>query len=159
MVKIIEMTSLSRRELVKLSGVGALSLVSMTLLPSLAQADANRLTEAIKNLIGDKPMENGKIKLTLPQIAENGKSVPMGFEVESPMTDENYVKSVHVLADGNPRPDVASFHFTPLSGRAKEKTRLRLAKTQNIVAVAEMNDGSVFVAKSPVTVTIGGCTG
>ena len=159
MVKIIEMTSLSRRELVKLSGVGALSLVSMTLLPSLAQADANRLTEAIKNLIGDKPTENGKIKLTLPQIAENGKSVPMGFEVESPMTDENYVRSVHVLADGNPRPDVASFHFTPLSGRAKAKTRLRLAKTQNIVAVAEMNDGSVYLAKSPVTVTIGGCTG
>ena len=159
MVKIIEMTPLSRRELLKLGGAGALALVSTALLPSLAQADANKFTEAIKKLIGDKPTRNGKIKLELPQIAENGKSVPMALEVESPMTDENYVKSVHVLADGNPKPDVASFHFTPLSGRAKANTRLRLAKTQNIVAIAEMNDGSVFMAKSPVTVTIGGCTG
>ena len=159
MVKIIEMTPLSRRELLKLGGAGALALVSTALLPSLAQADANKFTDAIKKLIGDKPTRNGKIKLELPQIAENGKSVPMALEVESPMTDENYVKSVHVLADGNPKPDVASFHFTPLSGRAKANTRLRLAKTQNIVAIAEMNDGSVFMAKSPVTVTIGGCTG
>ena len=159
MVKIIEMTPLSRRELLKLGGAGALALVSTALLPSLAQADANKFTEALKKLIGDKPTRSGKIKLELPQIAENGKSVPMALEVESPMTDENYVKSVHVLADGNPKPDVASFHFTPLSGRAKANTRLRLAKTQNIVAIAEMNDGSVFMAKSPVTVTIGGCTG
>ncbi|MBR83162.1 MAG: thiosulfate oxidation carrier protein SoxY [Magnetovibrio sp.] len=159
MGKIIEMTPLSRRELLKLGGAGALALVSTALLPSLAQADANKFTEAIKKLIGDKPTRNGKIKLELPQIAENGKSVPMALEVESPMTDENYVKSVHVLADGNPKPDVASFHFTPLSGRAKANTRLRLAKTQNIVAIAEMHDGSVFMAKSPVTVTIGGCTG
>ena len=149
MVQKIEMRSLGRRELLKLSGAGALALVSTSLLPNLAKADAKMVAEAIKKLIGDK----------LPQIAENGNTVPMGFEVDSPMTDTDYVKSVHVFADKNPRPDVASFHFTSASGRAKANTRMRLSKSQNIVAVAEMSDGSVYMAKAPVKVTIGGCGG
>ena len=75
------------------------------------------------------------------------------------MTEANHVTHVHVFADGNPRPDVASFHFTPASGKAAASTRMRLAKTQNIVAVAEMSDGKVVTAKKEVKVTIGGCGG
>ena len=156
MVQKIEMRSLGRRELLKLSGAGALALVSTSLLPTLAKADAKMVAEAIKKLIGDKPTKDGKITFELPQLAENGNTVPMGFEVDSPMTDKDYVKSVHVFADKNPRPDVASFHFTSASGRAKANTRMRLSKSQNIVAVAEMSDGSVYMAKAPVKVTIGG---
>ena len=159
MVQKIEMHSVGRRELLKLGGTGALALVSTSLLPSLAQADAKMVAAAIKKLIGDKPVKDGRITFELPQIAENGNTVPMGFEVDSPMTDNDYVKSVHVFADKNPRPDVASFHFTSASGRAKANTRMRLSKSQNIVAVAEMSDGSVYMAKSPVKVTIGGCGG
>ena len=85
--------------------------------------------------------------------------VPITVSIDSPMTAEDYVKSVHIFADGNPRPDVASFHFTPACGVATCSTRIRLAKTQNIVAVAEMSNGDVYMAKSEVKVTIGGCGG
>ena len=75
------------------------------------------------------------------------------------MTDDNYVQSVLILADGNPEPGVATFNFSPLSGEASATTRIRLAKTQNVVAVAKMSDGSVFMDKKLVKVTIGGCGG
>ena len=75
------------------------------------------------------------------------------------MTGDDYVASVLILADGNPNPDVATFHFTALSGAAEATTRMRLAKTQNVIAVAKMSDGSVFMDKKEVKVTIGGCGG
>ena len=159
MVKKIKMQSVSRRDLMKLGGAGALALVSTSLLPGLAQADAKAVSAAIKKLIGDKTTKEGRITLELPQIAENGNTVPIGFEVDSPMSNSDYVKSVHVFADKNPSPNVASFHFSPASGKAKANTRMRMIKTQNVVAVAQMNDGSVFMAKAPVKVTIGGCGG
>ena len=159
MIQKIEMQPVSRRDLLRLGGVGALAVVSTSLLPGLAHADSKAVSASIKKLIGDKKTKEGRITLELPQIAENGNTVPMGFEVESPMTDADYVKSVHIFADKNPSPDVASFHFSPASGRAKANTRMRMIKTQNVVAVAQMSDGSVFMAKSPVKVTIGGCGG
>jgi len=102
-------------------------------------------------------MESGKIKLNLPEIAENGLAVPISFEVESPMTPDNYVKSLHVLSEGNPFPTVFTYHFTPGAGRAAGSNKIRLGKSQNIVAVAEMSDGTLYTAKSFIKVTIGGC--
>ncbi len=75
------------------------------------------------------------------------------------MTKDDYVKSVMLLADGNPLPGVATFHFTPMSGEASATTRIRLAKTQNVVAVAQMSNGEVYMDKKQVKVTIGGCGG
>lgn len=125
-----------------------------------AHADQKMVDEAMMKLIGDrKPGEGSMIKLDLPEIAENGNTVPMKFEIDSPMSAADYVKSVHVFAEGNPRPDVATFHFSPASGKAAASTRMRLAKTQNIVAVAEMSDGKVYMTKKEVKVTIGGCGG
>ena len=95
----------------------------------------------------------------MPQIAENGNSVPVTVSVDSPMTADNYVKAVHIVAEANPDPAVASFQFTPMSGKAEVSTRMRLARTQQIVAVAEMSDGSIYSAKTEVKVTIGGCGG
>jgi sulfur-oxidizing protein SoxY len=115
--------------------------------------------QKIGELAGNREIKEGRIFLDVPEIAENGNTVPVAFEVESPMSDEDYVKSVHILADGNPAPDVATFDFTPMSGIAAASTRIRLAKTQNIVVLAEMSDGSVYMAKSEVKVTIGGCGG
>ena len=114
---------------------------------------------ALKKLYGSKPMNKGKISMDLPQIAENGLVVPISVSVDSKMTAKDYVKAVHVFADGNPLPGVVSYRFTPESGQAAANIRMRLAKTQNVVCVAEMSDGKLYSAKSEVKVTIGGCGG
>ena len=95
----------------------------------------------------------------MPEIAENGNTVPMTVSVESPMTAQSYVSDVIVVADGNPNAGVATFHFSPASGIAEANTRIRLAETQNVMAVAKMNDGSFFSVTKQVKVTIGGCGG
>ena len=124
--------------------------------PALANNDAN---ETIQKFTGGKKPAEGRVKLDLPEIAENGNTVPMTVTVESPMTEQSHVTDVLIVADGNPRAGVATFHFTPASGAAEANTRIRLAATQNVVAIAKMNDGSFFIASKPVKVTIGGCGG
>ena len=123
--------------------------------------DAKTVEEEIKRLVGDQELADGAqvISLDLPQIAENGNTVPLEISVESPMTDDDYVATVHLVADGNPRPGVASFHFTPANGRAQASTRMRLAKTQNVIAIAEMSNGKAYMTQAEVKVTIGGCGG
>lgn len=153
------MQPVHRRDMMKIVGVGAIAGIVAGMLPGLAHADAAAAAAAVKKAAGGKEPASGKITLELPQIAENGNTVPIGFDIESPMTDSSYVKTVHVFADNNPNPEVGVFHFTPACGRAKASTRMRMAKTQNVIAVAEMNDGSVYMAKSEVKVTIGGCGG
>ena len=150
---------LGRRQALIVVGGGGLAVAGLALLPQAALADAAAVAEAMKGLIGDKKPQEGRITLDLPQIAENGNTVPLTVEVDSPMTDQDYVKAVHIFAEGNPLPNVASFHFTPANGKAMAATRIRLAKTQNVVAVAEMSDGKIYQAKAEVKVTIGGCGG
>jgi len=115
--------------------------------------------EAIKKAIGDAKPAEGKVSITLPEIAENGNTVPFTVAVDSPMTDNDYAKTVHIFATGNPRPDVASYHFTPMSGKAEVSSRMRLGKTQDVIAVAELSDGKFYMSKRSVKVTIGGCGG
>ena len=122
----------------------------------LARNDAD---EAIKKFTGGKTPVPGKIKLDLPEIAENGNTVPMTVTVESPMTEQSHVTDVLIVADENPRSGVVTFHFSPASGVAEANTRIRLAATQDVIAVAKMNDGSVFMTSKQVKVTIGGCGG
>ncbi len=124
--------------------------------PALAKNDAE---DAIKKFTGGKTPVQGKIKLDLPEIAENGNTVPMTVTVESPMTEQSHVTDVLIVADENPRSGVATFHFSAASGVAEANTRIRLAATQDVIAVAKMNDGSVFIASKQVKVTIGGCGG
>ena len=99
------------------------------------------------------------IFLDLPEIAENGNQVKIAFEIESPMLEEDFVKTVHILADGNPAPKVAKFMFTPAMGVCAATTRIRLAKTQDIYLLAEYSNGSYSMAQATVKVTIGGCGG
>ena len=132
---------------------------TLAVAPSAVWAKPEDVAAEIKKLFGDKPIAAGRIKLDLPTIAENGLVVPLNFDVESPMTDADYVKSVHFFADGNPNPQIANFYFTPMSPKAAAQIRIRLAQTQNIVAVAEMSDGKLFSASKEVKVTIGGCGG
>ncbi|MCK5497338.1 MAG: thiosulfate oxidation carrier protein SoxY [Hyphomicrobiaceae bacterium] len=146
---------ISRRHVIVLVGAAA---AAAGMLPRVSLADKAATEAAVKAAGGDSAGSGG-ITLDLPQIAENGNTVPVGVEVDSPMTAGNYMKTVHLFAEGNPNPEVCSIHFTPASGVAKASTRIRLAKTQNIVALAEMSDGSFKRETVEVKVTIGGCGG
>lgn len=149
-------TATTRRDTLRLSAISAAALL---IAPQLAHADAAAVEAEIKKLFADKKASEGKIKLDVPQIAENGLVVPINVEVESAMTDSDYVKAVHVFADGNPLPGIVSYRFTPQSGKASASARMRLAQTQNIICLAEMSDGKIFTASANVKVTIGGCGG
>lgn len=127
--------------------------------PQVSFAATDDTEAAIKAFTGGATPAEGSVTLDTPEIAENGNTVPVGVSVDSPMTADNFVESVLILADGNPNPAVATFHFTAMSGAAEAKTRIRLAKTQNVIAVAKMNDGSTFIDRKEVKVTIGGCGG
>ncbi|RAU20579.1 thiosulfate oxidation carrier protein SoxY [Paramagnetospirillum kuznetsovii] len=126
-------------------------------LPNLAWATPAEAEAAVKALIGSTATTEGRVQLKLPQIAENGATVQLRVLVDSPMTAADHVKAIHILAEGNPLPGVASFHFTARSGKADVSTRIRLGKTQNVHAVAVMSNGSVWRAKEEVKVTVGGC--
>lgn len=117
-------------------------------------AEFKHVLEAILN--GATPAETG-IVLDLPEHVENGDYVPVALEVDSPMTAENYVKAIHLLSTANPRANVATFHFTLLSGKARVTSRMRLAHTQDVVAVAELSDGRLLLTRRKVDVRIGGC--
>lgn len=146
----------TRRETLALAAIAGLAAF---LAPKMVFADEAAVAAEIKKLYGDKKLESGKIKLDVPEIAENGLVVPINVEVESPMTEQDYVKAVHVFADGNPLPGVVSYKFTPACGKASASTRMRLAQTQNIVCIAEMSNGNLHMAKANIKVTIGGCGG
>jgi len=115
--------------------------------------------EALKAILGEAKPQTGKLLLDLPEIAENGNTVPFSVSVESPMSETDFVKAIHVLSTANPVPTVASFRFTPLSGKAAASSRMRLAKTQDVVAVAELGNGQFLMSLRNVKVTIGGCGG
>jgi len=146
----------SRRETLKLAGLAGLGFLVG---PGSAAATPEEVTAAIAKIYGDKKFASGKIKLDVPEIAENGLVVPINVEVESPMTEADYVKAVHVFAEGNPLPNVISYKFTPACGKASASARMRLAQTQDIICIAEMSNGSLHMTKSQVKVTIGGCGG
>ena len=147
---------LTRRNALEAS-VGALAMAAFGAISPVRAA--NDSADLIRKFTGGKAPTEGKVKLDLPEIAENGNTVPMTVAVESPMSEQSYVTEVLVVGDGNPNGGMATFHFTPLSGAAEANTRIRLAATQNITAIAKMNDGSFYTASKQVKVTIGGCGG
>jgi sulfur-oxidizing protein SoxY len=149
--------NLNRRTVLAV-GAGALAVVWGGA-SSPAHAAKNDAEDLIKQFTAGKAATEGRIRLDLPEIAENGNTVPMTVSVESPMSEQAYVSDVLIVADGNPRGGVATFHFTPSSGVAEANVRIRLADSQKVIAVAKMSDGSFFTASKAVKVTIGGCGG
>jgi sulfur-oxidizing protein SoxY len=152
------MRQVDRREFV----FGSAAVVTVTALAigdTIAQGAAQGWEEAVKTILGDAKATEGKLTMDLPEIAENGNTVPFTISVDSPMTDKDYIKAVHVISTGNPQPGVATFHFTPQSGKAAVASRMRLARTQDIIALAELSDGKFVQTKRSVKVTIGGCGG
>ncbi len=138
---------LTRRNVLAV-GASTFAAASLAGLPAFASLT----DDAIQALTGGADIGEGAITLTAPEIAENGNTVPVG--VDAPGAVE-----ITLFADGNPVPNVATFKFGPLSASRSASTRIRLAKTQNVVAIAKMEDGSFQMAKAEVKVTIGGCGG
>jgi len=150
---------MNRRNFLKMTAVaGAVVAVSPAVplgLEAKAQPKKRSFEEALKEITkGKKPVESQKVKLIAPSIAENGAVVPVKVEVVEPI--EN-VKTIHIMADKNFDPWTCSVHLTPQNGKPYFSTRIRLAKTMNVYAIAELKDGSFIMAKKPVKVTIGGC--
>src|SRR6201987_3308850 len=122
----------TRREFFALAGGAAVLVV--TLRPP--EATPPMLAPPIRNVVGTAAVKTGKVKLDIPPLVENGNTVPMTVSVESPMTSDDFVKSIHVFNEKNPQPNIGNFYLTPSSGRAQISTRIRLADTQKVVAIA-----------------------
>lgn len=116
------------------------------------------LNSAIRNVVGEAQIRTGRVKLDVPPLVENGNTVPMTVSVASPMTADDHVKSIHVFNEKNPQPNIGNFYLTPSSGRAQVSTRIRLADTQKVVAIARMSDDSFWQIAVDVVVTLAACT-
>ena len=145
----------TRRQFLGLAG-GVAALGVVTLRP--AEATPAMLASAIRNVVGAAVVKTGKVKLDIPPLVENGNTVPMTVSVMSPMTSDDYVKSIHVFNEKNPQPNVGNFYLGPRAGRAQVSTRIRLADSQKIVAIAQLSDGSFWSASVDVVVTLAACT-
>ena len=141
-----------RRILSTAAGVGLASLAPP------ARATETEMAAAIRDLIGEAPLAAGKVKLELPSIVENGNTVPLTVSVESPMTEADHVERIHILNQKNPQPFVAAFHLGPRAGKASVATRIRLADSQRVVAIARLSDGSFWSDSADVIVTLAACT-
>jgi sulfur-oxidizing protein SoxY len=148
----------SRRQFLGLAGsaavIGVVPIV--TLRPS--EATPATLANAIKNVVGAAVVQTGRVKIDVPPLVENGNTVPMTVSVTSPMTADDYVKSIHVFNEKNPQPNIGNFYLGPRAGRGQISTRIRLADSQKIVAIAQLSDGSFWSASADVVVTLAACT-
>ena len=131
-------------------------MLAVTLRP--AEATPAMLASAIRNVVGTAPVKTGKVKLDMPPLVENGNTVPMTVSVASPMAPEDHVKSIHVFNEKNPQPNIGNFYLGPQAGRAQVATRIRLADSQKVVAIAKLSDGSFWSASVDVVVTLAACT-
>ena len=145
----------SRREFLKTVAAGV-GLASVALVRP-AGATPAEMQEAVRKVVGSARVTPGKIKLDLPPLIENGNAVPLTVTVDSPMTEAQHVRAVHVFTEKNPQPYVVSFYLGPRAGRAKVATRVRLADSQNVVAICELSDGSFWSDSAGIVVTLAAC--
>jgi sulfur-oxidizing protein SoxY len=112
---------------------------------------------AIRRVVGEAPVKKGRLKIDLPPLIENGNAVALTVTAESPMTADNHVKAIHIFAEKNPQPNVIGVQFGPRAGRAMFSTRIRLADSQHVIAIAQMSDGSLWSDEIEVIVTLAAC--
>ncbi len=145
---------ISRREIFG-AIVGAGVIAAIRVEPALATTQS--MQAAIRDLVGEAKVTKGKVHIDVPALVDNGNTVPLTVDVESPMTATDYVKTIHIFNEKNPLPNVINAYFGPRSGRAKLSTRFRLADTQTVTAIAEMSDGSFWSGSADVVVTLQAC--
>ena len=139
-----------------LAGLGA-GLGAVLIKVEPATATPATMQRAIRQVVGEAPVRKGKVTIDVPALVENGNTVALAIEVDSPMTEQDHVKAIHVFNEKNPLPNVISARLSPRAGRARIATRFRLADTQTIVAIAELSDGSFWSASADVIVTLQAC--
>lgn len=127
-------------------------------LPSIALAKKEDAAAAIQKITGGAKIESQRVKLVIPPLVENGNLVVLKVSVESPMTANDYVKAIHVIAEGNPLPNIFTAYLTPRSGTATVTTRVRLADSQRVWAIAQMSNGSFYQGYAETLVTLSACT-
>jgi len=138
--------------------LGALALALIPVSPDGASATPESMAEAMGEALGPSPViRQGRVRLEIPQLAENGNAVPLTVSVDSPMTAADHVATIYVFSEKNPSANVVRFHLGSRSGRAWVRTSIRLASTQRITAVAAMSDGTLWSATADVVVTAGAC--
>jgi sulfur-oxidizing protein SoxY len=147
---------ITRRDALIAGGLAAAGAASVASTPASASTPGQMET-AIRSMIGEAEVRKGKVTLDLPPLVENGNTVPMTVSVESPMTKTDYVKAIHVFNEKNPQPNVISAQLGPRAGKAVVTTRIRLAGTQKLTAIAEMSDGTYWSDSQEVIVTLAAC--
>ena len=151
-MKLRKLKNISRRNALQLIAV----FTGTAVFPSISFAQSNQALDRINEITNGLGATESDIWLDLPEIAENGNQVKVSFEMDSPMTESDHIKTVYILADGNPSPNVAKFSFTPEMGSCSATTRMRLSKTQNVYLLAANNNEQFFMTYAKVKVTIGG---
>jgi sulfur-oxidizing protein SoxY len=144
---------ITRRKMLVAGGV----IAAAASLPVRALATPAEMDAAIKAVTGGATIQKGKVELDLPPLVENGNTVSMAVSVDSPMTKDNFVKAIHVFNEKNPQPNVISVKLGPGAGKAHVSTRVRLADTQRVIAIAEMSDGTFWSDTQEVIVTLAAC--
>ena len=122
-----------------------------------AQATPDEMREAVRKVTGQAPVRRGRVTLDMPPLIDNSNSVSLSVAVESPMTPVDHVKAIHVFTEKNPLPNVVSVFLGPRAGRASIGTRVRIADTQTVTAIAELSDGSFWSGSASVVVTLSAC--
>ena len=136
-----------------------MSAAAASALPAFkAFATVDDASQAVNKLLDGRAAKIGRVTLEIPPLVENGNLVTMKVSVQSPMTEADYVRAIHIVAEGNPLPNVVSFFFSPRSGRAAVTTRIRLGDSQRVRAIAQMNDGSFWQGDAATLVTLAACT-
>jgi sulfur-oxidizing protein SoxY len=146
-----------RRFLIETTALAGAAGLVFTLGVKPASATPASMHAAIRKVVGEAPLNKGKVKIDVPPLIENGNAVPLTISAESPMTADNHVKAMHVFTEKNPQPNVVSVQLGPRAGRATVSTRIRLADSQKIIAVVEMSGGSFWSDEVEVIVTLAAC--
>lgn len=146
----------SRREFL-IAAAGTAGGIALGSAPGAARATPAAMQEAVRKVTGGASLQSGKVKLDIPPLIDNGNAVPLSVSVESSMTPSDHVKAIHIFTERNPLPNVLSVYLGPRAGRARLATRVRLADTGTVLAIAELSDGSYWSTSAHVVVTLSAC--
>lgn len=136
---------------------GALGGAQAQLPPNIAALRRAALDEAVRKVTGGAPLRQGRVKIDMPPLIDNGNAVPLAVSVESPMSEQDHVRAIHVFTEKNPQPNVIGVRLGPRAGRARIATRARIADSGIVIAVAQMSDGSFWTERIEVIVTLSAC--
>lgn len=146
----------SRRDFL-IAAAGTAGGIGLASSPGSVRATPAAMEEAVRKVIGSTPVRQGRVKLDVPPLIDNGNAVPLAVAVESPMTPADHVKAIHIFTERNPLPNVLSVYLGPRAGRARVATRVRLADTGKVLAIAQLSDGSCWSDSAHVVVTLSAC--